>query len=57
MLVAVGGAVTSQAARAATAIIPIVFAGGGDPVALGLVKSLSHPEGNATPGASSHPER
>ena len=48
VLVAVGGSVTSQAARAATATIPIVFAGGGDPVALGLVNSLSRPEGNAT---------
>ena len=48
VLVAVGGSVTSQAARAATATIPIVFAGGGDPVALGLVSSLSRPEGNAT---------
>jgi putative ABC transport system substrate-binding protein len=48
VLVAVGGSVTAQVARAATATIPIVFSGGGDPVALGIVNSLSRPDGNAT---------
>ena len=48
VLVATGGDPSALAARAATSNIPIVFSAGGDPVARGLVTSLSRPGGNLT---------
>jgi putative tryptophan/tyrosine transport system substrate-binding protein len=49
------------AAKKATALIPIVMAGSGDPVERGLVKSLARPSGNVTgvtnnPGAGFYPK-
>jgi putative ABC transport system substrate-binding protein len=44
------------AAQRATKTIPIVMAGSGDPVATGLVRSLSRPGGNVTGVAALGPE-
>ena len=51
-IAAPGGAPVALAAKSATANITIVFEMGGDPVALGVVDSLSRPRGNLT-GVSS----
>jgi putative ABC transport system substrate-binding protein len=47
-IAALSGSPTAIAAKAATQTIPIVFANGSDPVDLGLVTSLSRPDGNIT---------
>jgi putative ABC transport system substrate-binding protein len=47
-LIAAPSSISTQAARDATASIPIVFIAHADPVATGHVASLAHPGGNAT---------
>ncbi len=47
VIITAGPRITQEAARI-TNQIPIVFLGVGDPVKLGVVRSLTHPGGNAT---------
>jgi putative ABC transport system substrate-binding protein len=48
VIVAFGGTMSAEAAKAATSVIPIVSLYGGDPVAEGLIDSFAHPGRNLT---------
>jgi putative ABC transport system substrate-binding protein len=47
-LILANGGLTVRPVQQASRAVPIVFIGGADPVADGLVQSLAHPGGNAT---------
>jgi putative ABC transport system substrate-binding protein len=55
-IILAGGSVGAEAAKHATSLIPIVAAGTGDLVELGLVTSLARPDGNLTGFVAAAPE-
>jgi putative tryptophan/tyrosine transport system substrate-binding protein len=55
-IILAGGSLGAQAAKNATSLIPIVAAGTGDLVELGLVMTLARPGGNLTGFVASAPE-
>jgi putative ABC transport system substrate-binding protein len=54
--IVVGGSEATLAAKNATTVIPIIMAGGSDPVGTGLVASLARPGGNITGASGFGPE-
>jgi putative tryptophan/tyrosine transport system substrate-binding protein len=48
VIIAILGPNVALAAKAATSTIPVVFAGGGDALEIGLVKNFNKPEANVT---------
>jgi putative ABC transport system substrate-binding protein len=54
-VIVAGGAAPTRALQQATQTIPIVFTGGGDAAAIGLVKNIARPEGNTTGFSSAEP--
>src|SRR5262245_38788405 len=55
-IILAGGSVGAEAAKRATSVIPIIAAGVGDLVELGLVTSLARPDGNLTGFVAAAPE-
>ncbi len=55
-VIVTGATPSAQAAKQATATIPIVMVASGDPVGIGLVASLAHPGGNVTGLSTVAPE-
>ena len=55
-IILAGGSLGAEAAKHATSVIPIVTAGAGDLVDLGLVPSLARPAGNLTGFVAAAPD-